>query len=316
MTIAFSTELLHERDRVPYWVDAATEAFFKHQFTAKTGGFSGSLHGSWLDNLFLSRCECTPCEVTRTRHDTHRDDIDDLILGVRLDGRSTMSQDGLDYSIEKGNLYLQDTGRPLDVEFRSRATTIFVSIPRKVLHARVGRRVTSGVVSPNHPIAGLAAEFILMLSERAGLLEDRLKPRLAEQALDLIALALAVGDTMPTLSLPRSTALMRLKSLIDARISDPGLRPTEVAAAAGISVRYANALLAEENSSLARYILRRRLEQCRRALEDPLQAHRMIGEIAFSWGFSDLSHFNRRFRSQFGMTPGELRRYRQEQNSQ
>jgi AraC-like DNA-binding protein len=227
-----------------------------------------------------------------------------------------MSQDGRDHSIGKGMLYLQDTSRPLDVEFRSQSETIFVSIPRKVLHARVGQGVTSGVVSPDHPIAGLAAEFILMLNERASLLDDRVKPRLAEQALDLIALTLTVGDTMPTLSLPRSTALMRLKSLIDARISDPALRPADVATAAGISVRYANALLAEENSSLARYILQRRLEQCRRALEDPLQTHRMIGEIAFSWGFSDLSHFNRRFRSQFGMTPGELRRYRQEQNSQ
>jgi AraC-like DNA-binding protein len=120
---------------------------------------------------------------------------------------------------------------------------------------------------------------------------------------------------MPTLSLPRSTALMRLKSIIDARISDPALRPADVAAAAGISVRYANALLAEENSSLARYILHRRLEHCRKALEDPLQAHRTIGDIAFGWGFSDLSHFSRRFRDQFGMTPGELRRSRQEQNS-
>jgi AraC-like DNA-binding protein len=315
MTIAFSTELLHERDRVPYWVDVATEAFFKHQFSAKDGPFAGSLHGNWLDNLYLSRCECTPCEVTRTRREAARDDIDDLILGVRVDGRSTMSQDGRDHSIGKGMLYLQDVGRPLDVEFRSQSTTIFVSIPRKALHARVGPGVTSGVVSPNHPIAGLTAEFILMLNERAGLLDDRLKPRLAEQALDLIALTLTVGDTMPTLSMPRSTALMRLKSMIDARISDPALRPADVAAAAGISVRYANALLAEENSSVARYILYRRLEHCRRALEDPLQMHRMIGEIAFSWGFSDLSHFSRRFRDQFGMTPSEARRNRQEQNS-
>ena len=46
MTIAFSTELLHERDRVPYWVDVATEAFFKHQFSAKDGAFAGSLHGN------------------------------------------------------------------------------------------------------------------------------------------------------------------------------------------------------------------------------------------------------------------------------
>jgi AraC family transcriptional activator of tynA and feaB len=102
--------------------------------------------------------------------------------------------------------------------------------------------------------------------------------------------------------------LLRLKAIIDARLSDPTLKPADAAAAAGISVRYANDLLAEQNYSLERYILRRRLERCRRALEDPQQAHRMIGEIAFSWGFSDHSHFTRRFRGEFGMTPGECRR--------
>jgi AraC family transcriptional activator of tynA and feaB len=38
----------------------------------------------------------------------------------------------------------------------------------------------------------------------------------------------------------------------------------------------------------------------------------MIGEIAFSWGFSDHSHFTRRFRAAFGMSPGECRRQLQE----
>jgi AraC-like DNA-binding protein len=47
-------------------------------------------------------------------------------------------------------------------------------------------------------------------------------------------------------------------------------------------------------------------------LEDEAQAHRMIGEIAFSWGFSDLSHFSRRFRDAYSMTPGDYRRHAKE----
>ena len=77
-----------------------------------------------------------------------------------------------------------------------------------------------------------------------------------------------------------------------------------MAAETGISVRYANTLLSAEGSSLERYILNRRLERCRRALEDPRHAHRTIGEIAFAWGFSDLSHFARRFKAKFGVSPG------------
>ena len=151
-----------------------------------------------------------------------------------------------------------------------------------------------------------------MLAARSATLEGPVKARLAEQALDLITLALREGDGTPTLSSPRATALLRLKTVIETRLSDPNLKPAEAAAAAGISVRYANELLAQENSSVERYILHRRLERCRSALEDTLQAHRMIGEIAFGWGFSDHAHFTRRFRATFGMTPGDCRRLLQE----
>ena len=75
---------------------------------------------------------------------------------------------------------------------------------------------------------------------------------MAEQALDLIALALTAGDGTPMLSSPRAAALLRLKTVIEGRLSDPNLKPAEAAAAAGISVRYANDLLAEENTSVER----------------------------------------------------------------
>lgn len=75
-----------------------------------------------------------------------------------------------------------------------------------------------------------------------------------------------------------------------------------------MSVRYANALLATEDTSLERYIIQRRLEMCRRALEDVGHASISISEIAFGWGFSDEAHFSRRFKAQFGCPPSEYRR--------
>jgi AraC-like DNA-binding protein len=207
-------------------------------------------------------------------------------------------------------LFVQDTGRPLRLNFLMHTTTICVSVPRRVWRAQIGAGIVAGKVSTKGPVAGLAAEFITMLSARNATIDEAVKARLAEQALDLIALALREGDGTPTLSSPRATALLRLKSAIETRLRDPDLKPEEAAAAAGISVRYANDLLAGEDFSLERYIVHRRLERCREALEDPLQAHRMIGEIAFSWGFSDHSHFTRRFRNAFDMTPGECRQLR------
>ena len=102
-------------------------------------------------------------------------------------------------------------------------------------------------------------------------------------------------------------ALMKLRAAVEARLSDAALDSASVAAAAGISVRYANAALAEEGTSIMRLIQARRLARCRSALEDPSQTHRTISEIAYGWGFSDMTHFGRKFRAAYGLLPSECR---------
>lgn len=76
--------------------------------------------------------------------------------------------------------------------------------------------------------------------------------------------------------------------------------PSSIPAAAGISIPYADDLLAEENTSLYRLIQARRLARCRRCLEDPTQAHRTISEIAYAWAFSDMTHFDAALRKPLG----------------
>ena len=81
-----------------------------------------------------------------------------------------------------------------------------------------------------------------------------------------------------------------------------------MALAAGVSLRYANAALSDEGTSIGRLIQARRLLRCRRALEDPAQAHRTVSEIAYGWGFSDMTHFGRKFKAAFGQLPSEYRK--------
>ena len=90
--------------------------------------------------------------------------------------------------------------------------------------------------------------------------------------------------------------------------TDPGLDGHKVADIVGISVRYANAILAEQDLSLHRLILSRRLSHCRVALEDPNQMHRTIAEIAHGWGFSDMTHFGRCFKAAYGASPREYQK--------
>jgi AraC-like DNA-binding protein len=103
-------------------------------------------------------------------------------------------------------------------------------------------------------------------------------------------------------------ALLSVRAVIESRLSDPHLNATSVAEAAGVSIRYANALLAEQNTSIMRLVLAIRLSRCRQALEDPLQDNRTVSEIAYSWGFSDMMHFGRCFKAMYDVSPRDYRK--------
>ncbi len=307
MSVDFTTDNLEERDRIAYWVDVASKTFYAHSFEAPAPSFSGQLRSKIVDGLALTVCDCGPCEVTRTRRDALRDDIDCYMFTIRLEGRSLFTQDDQRQMVGPGTVLLHSASRAQSFQFIDATSSLHVSIPRRLLQGRLGDRDRTRVLSGDVPEVGLAVDFIRSLNARAGQLDESMMPRLASQVVDLVSLAVGGANGEVALSTARAHALRRVKSEIEKRLCNPNLTPALAAAAGRVSVRYANALLAEEGSSLERYIQQRRLEHCRRALEDPLQSHRMISEIAYAWGFSDHSHFTRRFRDAFGMTPSECR---------
>ena len=80
-----------------------------------------------------------------------------------------------------------------------------------------------------------------------------------------------------------------------------------MAAAAGVSVRQLHLLFEPTGESFARYVQRRRLEEVAGGARRPGGAGRTVAEIAFAWGFADLTTFYRAFRRAYGAAPGELR---------
>jgi AraC-like DNA-binding protein len=86
---------------------------------------------------------------------------------------------------------------------------------------------------------------------------------------------------------------------------DPSLTPQRVANANQISVRQLYKLWSTEETSLNDWVLRERLESARTELANPGLLHLTIEVIARRSVFSNASHFSRRFRRAYGMTPRE-----------
>ncbi len=94
------------------------------------------------------------------------------------------------------------------------------------------------------------------------------------------------------------------KRYVGLHLSDPMLSPERVASALKISVRQLHLLFEPSGTTFAQYVVKRRLEECRAALQT---GERSVTDIAFAWGFGSLPTFYRTFRQAFGVTPGEMR---------
>jgi len=122
--------------------------------------------------------------------------------------------------------------------------------------------------------------------------------------------AAAAASLAPPSRVSSHASAGRISKLIDQNLRRPDLTPALVAKLAGVSSRQLNRVFENEGEKVSRVILRRRLERCRLDLLSRACAGRTIGDIAFFWGFNNLSHFSESFRTIYGIAPSALRRVR------
>jgi AraC family transcriptional activator of tynA and feaB len=309
----FSTADVHQRDAFDYWHEVLCKKVVPHDCTPEHRmTFSAKLQSASLADIDLVRYETAPMQNDVTARHVAHGNADQLMVRLQIAGAFVVEQDSREAVIEAGDITLLDPRRPMRGIYLKDARQLVLKVPRRELEARVGdvRQMTARRINPSEAEHGLTSAYLATLPTYVGKLGAAAVDVTRNQTLDLVAMSLGkvmAGGT-PRLSSARSRVLINVRAAIETRLADPALDSETVAAAAGVSVRYANAVLAEVGTSIKRLIRTRRLERCRRALEDLSQTHRTVSEIAYGWGFSDMTHFGRSFRASFGLLPGEYRR--------
>jgi AraC family transcriptional regulator, positive regulator of tynA and feaB len=316
----FSTNDVHPRDRFDFWMSVIRRNFIKNDAVpARRRGFKAELHAGSIGAVNLGLAQSSALKVSHTERHSGQPSDDQLFVFMPLAGTKLVRQNGRQAVLEPGHFALIDPRLPHEGHFSEASEVLTLIVGRHALECRLGavQDLTARPITLDTAEGRLASGYLSMLPSQAGRLSSAGEDMAEAQLLDLVALALGKTSTGKASlgSSARSLVRTKLHAVIEARLSDPNLDAQAIASEAGVSTRYANAVLADENMSLGRLIQARRLARCRQALEDPAQMHRTVSDIAYGWGFSDMTHFGRRFKAAYGMLPSECRHLAQMQTS-
>jgi AraC-like DNA-binding protein len=298
--------------RLAVWQDIVCDTFVGLDCRSEIReAFWGAVSQSAVGPATFTRVDSCAQRVFRTPSRIARASQDYVLVALGNSGVNGVYQDGREAIVTAGQFVIYDTTRPYELRFDDSFSQTILQMPRKLLQQRIGAfdALTATTFSSDRPLEGLAYEFLVSMSKVIDHVDPATATRLLDQGLDLIAMAFAerMHQRSPDQSVHRSALLYRLKNTILTQLSDPELSMSGVAAAIGISPRYASDLMADEQISFRSYVQSQRLERCKRDLSDPAHAARHVSDVAFAWGFNDLAHFSRIFKQRFGASPREWR---------
>ena len=309
-----STEDVTEKERLEYWIDMICDEFVQLDCsTEQKTDFKGKLRGSELDNIRISEVGASRQRVTRSKKQIAKSTESEFLLSLQLEDVGIVNQDGRIARLHPGDFALYDSTRPYTLRFDRPFRQIVLQIPYDSLAEQFLKpeNITARRVSARTAVGALTSQFIQSVAGRVDVLSAQERGAINHHIIELVALAMGSMSSLRELdgqSIARTAMLERIKQYIEINIRHPQLTPAQVAGHHHISERYQRMLFASTGTTLSRYIMDKRLELCREALEDQALSDHGITQIAFSYGFNDAAHFSRKFRERYGVSPKQYRR--------
>jgi AraC-like DNA-binding protein len=310
----FSTIGLEPRRKIEYWNEQVCASFTPNSSEpADLKAFTGHIERTSVGDISVAEVYSDAQTVLHTRSHVARSRRSMFFIHLQLDGESVNRQDGREARLAPGDFTLCDTTRPYEIHFEAPNRMFVLGIPEMLMrrHLTCPESVVAIPMSGAGGLSGLLSDFLrgFWTQCRANELDDNVAPRMTNAILDLVASAYTV---LPQAHSDRSSLAtahrIRILNYIEAHLGDPDLTPMRVAQACKMTPRYLHHLFSQESETVARYILRRRLEECSRALTVASQRGRTVTAIAFDYGFNSPTHFGRVFRARYGRTPRDYRR--------
>lgn len=235
----------------------------------------------------------------------------DVLFACFVDsGEVTLSQQGRTCTLGPGDVGLLDSRSQYSIDMSDGVAAVWLRIDAIQFEARV-RNIddcTARRVDGRRGLGLLATRFLESTINELEKLPCRNAGEIARVMIDLVAAASAeaAGEKPLFGASAARRNYERACKFINDHIGDEALSPATIAAGVGISTRYLSEVFAAEGKTPMGYVCQRRLTECYAVLQNQRWSAGVISKVAFDHGFSNLSSFNRSFKSCFGRSPRDV----------
>jgi len=297
------------------WNDVLTKTFCPMSCLSlsnnNSGTFSGEVSSRPFNRASLSQVSSGPIIVNRSKQDISRVSDEYYLIKFQMEGQGIVRHRNKEAKLGLGDFVLCSSIEPYELQFATNYKQTVFSIPQKILQEMFHSPDDYLGIRMGHevPTHGILSQFVYSITQRMDLLEPDTLQSMEANLLNLLITSLKAEQKvkLKTVETTPELHLQQIKRFIGLHIKDYRLSVDFIAQAENISKRYLHMLFKNLNVSVSRYIQQLRLEGCYKDLTNAEFNQIATSDIALDWGFGDVSHFYRCFKSQYLLTPRQIR---------
>jgi AraC-like DNA-binding protein len=298
-------------DDVRVWHDVVCAYFLHGECSQLEPGFHVDLTLNRPSDVGFARLRSVRHVFEQTERHIRETDQHNFLVVLQLGGHASHVQDGREVLVSPGDLTCNDCSRPVQMSFHNNFERFVIMIPRDLILSALGptERFTGVELGRGNAVSKILVPFLHQVDRAWGKVSSEIACELSKAATSLVITALAERFLVKVRdgSWHRHALLLRAEEYIHRHSRDPMIRPESVAQSLGIGVRHLQDLFQCDGRTASGYIWECRLQNTKQDLGNPCLASLSIKEIGQLSGFSDATHFSRRFKEVFGVTPSEFR---------
>jgi AraC-like DNA-binding protein len=299
-----------QRDPVREWREQYARCCLNVDFEPLPGTTFHASVKPIFPELRIIRTASSPGFVFRDE-DLLRDGNDSFELIVAQSPELNVAHQGSEIRLGPGDATIMQASATGRVGSRERFGFLEVLVSSAEWDTR-GSRADDALmqhIDSNSDVLKLLRGYIKSLERSALATSVKGREIVRRHMLDLIAIAVTPHQSIGESSLS-AVAAAHTHAIFDylaSHFSDPELSVSNVAQSLQISPRYVQRLLEASGTSFTAHVTELRLKHAFMLLTTHDKGDVRICGVALQVGFSDISHFNRLFRSRFGDTPKGVR---------